>query len=59
MSYNEFWRYLVKKGVYMQRRGAGSHMIICLGDKCTVFPNHGSKEIPNGTRQKILKDLGL
>ncbi|EXC09120.1 ycfA-like family protein [Acinetobacter baumannii 625974] len=41
------------------RKGKGSHMIIEFNGKKTVFPNHGKKEIPEGTRLKIKKDLGL
>lgn len=59
MSYSEFKRWLIEQGVIFVRRGKGSHWIIQLGDKRSVFPDHGSKEIPNGTRLKIKKDLGL
>lgn len=44
---------------YLREKGKGSHMIIELNGKKTVFPNHGKKEIPEGTRLKIKKDLGL
>lgn len=59
MSYSEFKRWLTQQGVIFVRRGKGSHWIIQLNDKRSVFPDHGSKEIPNGTRLKIKKDLGL
>lgn len=59
MSYSEFKRWLKEHGVEFVRRGKGSHWIVQLGDKKSVYPDHGSKEIPNGTRLKIMKDLGL
>ena len=59
MSYNEFKRWLLAQGVIFLHRGKGYHMIIEYHGKKTVFPNHGKKEIPEGTRLKIKKDLGL
>lgn len=59
MKYSEFRRWLQKQGVEFVRRGKGSHWIIRYQDKQSVFPDHGSKEIPEGTRLKIIKDLGL
>lgn len=55
----EFKRWLIAQGVIFVRKGKGSHMIIEFNGKKTVFPNHGKKEIPEGTRLKIKKDLGL
>lgn len=59
MSYNEFKRWLIAQGVILARKEKGSHMIIEFNGKKTVFPNHGKKEIPESTRLKIKKDLGL
>ncbi|MBJ9954428.1 type II toxin-antitoxin system HicA family toxin [Acinetobacter baumannii] len=59
MSYNEFKRWLISQGVIFVRKGKGSHWIIQLNDRRSVFPNHGSKEIPEPTRLKIKRDLGL
>ncbi|MBF7690844.1 type II toxin-antitoxin system HicA family toxin [Acinetobacter pollinis] len=59
MSCNEFKRWLLAKGVVFIRRGKGSHWIIGLDNKRSVFPDHQSKEIKEGTRLKIKKDLGL
>ncbi|ELY5698021.1 type II toxin-antitoxin system HicA family toxin [Acinetobacter baumannii] len=59
MSYNEFKRWLQARGVIFGRKCKGSHIIIELNGKKTVFPYHGKKEIPEGTRLKIKKDLGL
>lgn len=58
MKYSEFRRWLLQQGVELQP-GKGSHMKAVLGDRQTVFPYHGSKEIGEGLRLKILKDLGL
>lgn len=30
-----------------------------LGNRQTIFPDHGANEIGEGLRKKILKDLGL
>ncbi len=35
------------------------HTIVRLGNKRTIMPRHGSKEIKTGTYRGILKDLGL
>lgn len=59
MSYNEFKRWLLQHDVVFVRKAKGSHWIIARGDKKSVFPDHKSKEIPEGTRLKIKKDLGL
>ncbi|WP_369072847.1 type II toxin-antitoxin system HicA family toxin [Komagataeibacter europaeus] len=32
---------------------------MALNGKRSVFPDHGSKEMPEGLRKKIMKDLGL
>ncbi|MCE6855279.1 type II toxin-antitoxin system HicA family toxin [Acinetobacter baumannii] len=53
MSFNGFKRWLIAQGVIFVRKGKGSHMIIEFNGKKTVFPNHGKKEIPEGTRLKI------
>lgn len=37
----------------------GSHIKIIKGNKTSIIPFHGSKDIPIGTANKILKDLGL
>ena len=58
MKYSEFLRFLKKQGAVI-RPGKGSHMKVYLNDRMSIFPNHGSKEMPKGLREKILKDLGL
>ncbi|EFA7487485.1 type II toxin-antitoxin system HicA family toxin, partial [Escherichia coli] len=39
--------------------GGGSHQKVNLNGKRSVFPDHGSKEMPEPLRKKIMKDLGL
>ncbi|HTO17702.1 MAG TPA: type II toxin-antitoxin system HicA family toxin [Pseudomonas sp.] len=58
MKYSELKRWLAQQGVEFQP-GKGSHLLASLNGKQTVFPFHGSKEIGEGLRRKILKDLGL
>lgn len=36
-----------------------SHFKAYYGDRQAVFPDRGAKEIGEGLRKKILKDLGL
>lgn len=39
--------------------GKGSHFKVSLNGKSTVFPDHGAKEIGEGLRKSIIKQLGL
>jgi len=39
--------------------GKGSHLKVLLGNRSTVLPMHGKKEIGKGLEQRIKKDLGL
>lgn len=60
MKYSEFRRWLIQQGAILQKHRSGSsHFKVYLGDKQSVFPDHGSKEMPEPTRKKIMKDLGL
>lgn len=60
MKYSEFRRWLLKQGVTLTPHKAGSsHYKATVGDRMTVFPDHGSKEIGTGLVKKIKKDLGL
>jgi len=38
---------------------SGSHFKIRYGDKQTIFPNHGAKEISEHLRKDIIKQPGL
>ena len=59
MKYSEFRRWLILQGVEFTMQKRGSHQLIRLGNKTSVFPNHGSKEIGTGLVNKIKKDLDL
>jgi len=58
MKYSEFIRWLRARGVVFERQ-RGSHQFVTLNGRISVVPNHGAKEIPEGLRRSILKDLGL
>jgi mRNA interferase HicA len=59
MKYSEFKRWLERQGVHISRQAKGSHMILTLNGKEATFSYHGSKEMREGTRLAILKQLGL
>ncbi|MBB5462852.1 mRNA interferase HicA [Paraburkholderia sp. Cpub6] len=53
----EFKRWLAQQGATF-KEGAG-HTKVYLNGKQTILSRHLSKEIKEGTRQAILKQLGL
>ncbi|TAN25476.1 MAG: type II toxin-antitoxin system HicA family toxin [Castellaniella sp.] len=60
MKYSEFKRWLLRRGVKLVPHKSGSsHYKATLGDRMTIFPDHGSKEMGSGLVDKIKKDLGL
>jgi len=60
MQYSEFRRWLIQQGaILVKHRRGSSHFKVFSGDRQSVFPDHGAKEMPEGTRKKILKDPGL
>lgn len=61
MRYQELARRLRKQGCEFLRQPGGSHEIWWRPgtDRRTVIPCHPSREIPPGTLQAILHDLGL
>lgn len=60
MKYSEFRRWLIQQGATLiKHRSGSSHFKVYLGNRQSVFPDHGAKEMPEGTRKKIMKDLGL
>ena len=61
MRYNELRRKLNKLGCEPLRQAGGSHEIWWRPgtELRTVVPNHSSREVPTGTLQAILKDLGF
>lgn len=58
MKYSEFQRWLKRQGVRFEH-GKGSHQMVRHKGNTSVFPVHGSKEMPEPLRKKIIKDLGL
>lgn len=59
MKYNEFRRWLESRGVRFAKSASGSHFKIYYQDRQTIFPAHGAKEIGEGLRKEIIKQLGL
>ena len=57
MKQSEFKRWLAAQGATF-KEGA-SHTKVFLNGKQTTLPRHGSHEIGEGLRQKILTQLGL
>ncbi|WP_421848349.1 type II toxin-antitoxin system HicA family toxin [Marinomonas sp.] len=57
MKQSEFRRLLEKMGVEVKQ--GTNHLKLYYGDKRSVMPRHPSKEIPEGTRKAILKQLGM
>jgi len=58
MKCSEFRRWLVAQGVQF-KSAKGSHFKVYLNGKSTVFADHGSKEMHEGLRKTIIKQLGL
>jgi mRNA interferase HicA len=58
VKYSEFIRLLSSHGVTFQK-GKGSHLKAFYQSRQTAVPNHGSKEIGEGLRKDILKQLGI
>ncbi|QHH99222.1 type II toxin-antitoxin system HicA family toxin [Acinetobacter dispersus] len=59
MKYSEFERWLKQQGVTVVRSGKGSHRIVEYEGKQTTLPFHKGKEIGEGLRKEIIKQLGL
>lgn len=60
MSFNEFYKFLLKSGCKVVRMGKGSCiMLVGVNGKLFPFHNHGAKEIKEATRRGILKQAGL
>lgn len=60
MKYSEFRRWLIQQGATLKKHRSGSsHYKVFLGDRQSIFPDHGSKEMGEGLRKSIMKDLGL
>lgn len=56
---DQFKRWLAKEGCLFEP-GKGGHLIVRLGDKVAVLPQHGGrKQLKTGTVEAIKKQLGL
>ncbi|MBU6158177.1 MAG: type II toxin-antitoxin system HicA family toxin [Bacteroidetes bacterium] len=58
MKSSEFHRFIKKNG-WPHIRTEGSHYIYEKNNRTYPVPFHGSKEIGEGLRKKIIKDLDL
>jgi mRNA interferase HicA len=58
MKYNEFHR-LIKRQGWESVRQTGSHVIYEKDGIRYPVPHHGTKEIPEPLRLKIVKEMGL
>jgi len=54
----ELKRWLEQQGCLFEQ-GKGSHLKVRPGNRATVLPMHGKKEIGKGLEQRIKKDLGI
>ncbi|MGB7801594.1 type II toxin-antitoxin system HicA family toxin [Buttiauxella sp.] len=60
MKYSEFLRWLMSQGIMIENaKGGDCHRKATINGRMSIFPFHGSKEIPEGTRKSIIKDLGI
>jgi len=59
MKCNEFKRWLKARGVEIAKSGAGSHFKLYYKGNQSILPHHGAKEMAEGTRKAIIKQLGL
>jgi mRNA interferase HicA len=58
MKYSEFHR-LIKKSGWRFIKAEGSHYIYEKGGRHYPVPFHGAKEISEGLRKRIIKEMGL
>lgn len=58
MKYSEFHRRIIRNG-WKFEKAEGSHYIYLKGGIRYPVPYHGSKEIPEGLRRKIIKEMKL
>ncbi|WP_108945638.1 type II toxin-antitoxin system HicA family toxin [Shewanella halifaxensis] len=57
MKQSEFLRWLEAQGV--QKKQGGNHIKLYHNNKQSTMPRHPSKEIGEGLRKAIIKQLGL
>ena len=58
MTARQFKRWLTKQGCSFEP-GHGGHLIVWRGDRKSVLPMHGKKNLKVGTMEGIKKALGL
>ncbi|HTQ64786.1 MAG TPA: type II toxin-antitoxin system HicA family toxin [Puia sp.] len=58
MKYSEVHR-IIRRNGWELKRTKGRHPIYEKDGKIVPVPNHGSKEMPEGLRKKIFKEMGL
>lgn len=58
MNSKELLKLALQNGWNIKKQ-RGSHIKIIKGNKTTIIPYHGSTDVPIGTANQILKDLGL
>jgi mRNA interferase HicA len=59
MNSDQFRRYLAKHGCTFEP-GKGGHLIVRLGDRVSVLPQHGGKkQLGTGLMTAIRKQLGI
>ena len=58
MTPRQFKRWLGKQGCSFES-GHGGHLIVRRGDKKSVLPMHGKRDMKKGTMEAIKKNLGL
>lgn len=59
MKNKELLRMLENDGWYLHSQGKHLHYKHQIKEGTLIVPNHGSKEIPTGTLESILKAAGL
>lgn len=57
MKISEFKRWLIAQGVRVEE--GARHWKLYLNGRQSVLPRHPSRELKEGTRKAILKQLGL
>ena len=58
MNGKELLKLLIKNG-WTLTRIRGSHHILCKGNEIMSLPVHGSRDLPKGLENRLLKEAGL
>jgi mRNA interferase HicA len=60
MKCSELYRLLIKDGWYpVSQKGSHVKMKHDIKPGTLIFPNHGSQEVGNGLKKKLLKEAGI